>query len=682
LSRLSTVSLSSLQTTIRKPGFLVRAGALLIILWLIIATLRISGLLLSLYAREGEARSLMTEGLAQADPDAVEALVLGARTDVARLKTEARPFLFIGSFFGWLPKVGPILAAAPHLMEMGDAGSEAAAYAWRALKPGLILMNQENPAGESRLPAMIHILNAGHADLVQAAAAADRATAAHAKIQQPQELPARLLALLDKAGIWLPVAHSSLEIAQMAPTLMGAAGPRDATGPRNAAGPRTYLIMVQNQDELRATGGFISSAGLLIVEQGQIIAFEFADSYTVDDYLNKPYGLPPEPLYEFMLAELFGFRDANFWPDFPTSAEKSMTLYTYGQEIPLDGVMAVDQEFVRLLVTALGELTLPDEPRPVTGRNIIPLMRSSWQLQEDQANSEWFAGRKSFIGEVAAVIRSRLESDPGSIELVALAQALQTAVDGKHLQVYLRDPALAAAGRRIGWDGRLDHNAGQDYLMVVDSNVGFNKVNAIVDRSLLYEVALAKEGGGQARVTVNYQNQGNNPNHACRHQGFDYGPGITYDSLIYDCYWNFLRVYTPKGSELLDASLHPIGAESLISQQEWNGRARREDEPETAALATVFGNLLLLPQGQSLTSYFTYKLPATVIENGWWEQQYRLTVHKQAGAAAQPLEVRVTLPAGATFKSAIPSPTAVNGPVIIFNTSLAKDLSFQITYRH
>jgi hypothetical protein len=652
-----------------QPRTLLWAGAALMLLWLLVTGARIAGLLLSLQAREAEARSLLEGGLSQADPDAVELLVLGIHSDVTRLQAETRPFIYLGSWFGRLPRIGPTLAAAPHLVEMAAAGSEAAAYSVRAMKPALALFQEENTDGMSPLPVLVAIMADGRADLAQAVESAGRATAARGAIWDSERLPWRVRQLLDQSDQWLPFMESSLILATVAPELMG------------SGNPKTYVIMVQNEDELRATGGFISSAGLLIVDQGAIVGLEFMDSYLVDDYLNKPYDWPPDPLYEFMLLEGFGFRDANFWPDFAASAEKAMELFTYGLEIPVDGAIAVDQRFVQLLVAATGPLTLPAEEQVVTGDNVIAIMRDSWALQEDQAAQSWSQERKSFIGELATVLRQRLEYEPGALDLLAVAASLAEATAGKHLQLYVRDPALATAVAQSSWDGRLLNHPGQDLLMVVDSNVGFNKVNAVVDRSLDYHVTLDANGRRQAELAVTYRHNGRAVNEECRQMGFSYRPGITYEELVEDCYWNYVRVYTPQGSRLVSGSAPPVAAASLLSGQAWPGEARLETEIESEAVAAVFANFFLLPQGQTLTASFRYELPPDLVQSSQREAYYRLNVPKQAGARSQPVEIQVTLPDGASLVGAQPAPTAVDGRTIIFKTILDRDRSFTVTFR-
>ena len=262
----------------------------------------------------------------------------------------------------------------------------------------------------------------------------------------------------------------------------------------------SYLIMAQNEDELRATGGFLTGAGVVTVENGRIADLRFRDSSDVDNIAAKPYDFPPQPLYDFMGLEIFVFRDANFWPDFPTSARKAMDLYAYGLDVePLDGVIAIDQEFLRLLVEAIGPVPIPDSEQVINANNLLQILREARDIQEGQEVGEWVLNRKAFLGGFAAAIRGKVETEFGSIDLPTLARNMSAAADRRHLSIYLRDPDAATALAATGWDGRLPTAPPGDFLMAVDTNVGYNKVNLLVERALTYEVDL----GPQPTATLN-----------------------------------------------------------------------------------------------------------------------------------------------------------------------------------
>jgi len=650
------------------PRMLAIAGICLVLLAGAIKIFNIARAGSSLSTHVTEFQALLGSGLSSANPAEAEALVLDIRQDIVTLKAESGFFVAVAPLFGWLPRVGPIMSNAPELMEIADAGSEAGVYAIQGLSPALTIMEAENTTGQSRIPQLLAVIDTAEPDLIKASQALDRLVEARANITRADEFPGRAGSLMQQLDANLPMAQDGLQLSLILPELMG------------SKGRRTYLILAQNEDELRPTGGFISGAGLLVVENGQIISINFLDANLVDafDQPGKFYGPPPQPFTDFMGMDIFLFRDANFWPDFPVSAEKAMELYTYGQDVPLDGAIAIDQQFVRLLLQGIGPVYIPELGKTVNAGSVINEMRAEWERGTAENNTQ-VDGRKAFMGPLASAIQTTIETNMAALHPVDILRQLQTAADGHDLQIYMRDPDVAAEFAKTGWDGRQTNSNGGDYLLAVDSNFGFNKVSAAIARTTNYDVILVDNNTGQATVTLTYQHlfpaiENQEP---CTH-GTNYFPNISYDDLINDCYWNYVRVYTPPGSQLIQATNHPVSAEFLLSGKLWNGEARVvTDEPTNF---TVFANFLLIPQGQTAVVNFTYQLPGGIVHQIDGKNHYILEVHKQAGVGSQPLNITVTLPPQAKFDQAIPAATSIEGQMITFSTDLQQDRTFEVIY--
>ena len=609
---------------------------LVFLLWAGLKAWRVAGAARSLLALEDEARALAAGGLAGLDADAAEALLLGARADVVTLRDElafARP---IAPYLGWVPRLGPTLVAAPHLLDMADGGTEAAVLAVGSLKPALA-MGQGGSFGMSNVSELLPTLAAAGPALQTASVALDRTATARAELASAvpaEQLPWRVRQLLTLSDEWLPLGQSGLRLAPYLPALLG------------ADGPRRYLIMAQNEDELRATGGFLTGAGVVTVENGRIADLRFRDSSDVDNIAAKPYDFPPQPLYDFMGLEIFVFRDANFWPDFPTSARKAMDLYAYGLDTgPLDGAIAIDQEFLRLLVEAIGPVPIPNSEQVINANNLLTMLREARDIQEGQEVGEWVLNRKAFLGGFAGAIRSKVETEFGSIDLPKLARNMTAAADRRHLSIYLRDPDAAAALAATGWDGRLPTAPPGDFLMAVDTNVGYNKVNLLVERTLTYEVDL----GPQPTATLNilYTHTGQPQDEPC-FQGVtqEFEQATPYLTLADKCYWNYLRVYAPGGSVLQASSSHTVPGETLFNGRTWDGPAQTVAEQPGL---TTFANFMLLPQASELSAMFQYQLPEGIVQSEGGERVYRLTVFKQPGRRPELLALLVALPVGATL---------------------------------
>jgi hypothetical protein len=656
--------------TTRLARYIVLLGLALMLLWLGLKGCRITRAINSLQAHHTKVESLLENGLAGLDPAAAEVLVLGLRQDVVVLQRETAVFMPLAPYLGWLPRIGPLVEASPQLMAMAEGGTRTAVFAYQGLHPALTILHEgSNPSAP--LPALVEQLALARPHLVQAELALAQVAAARHLLPREDELPWRVSTLLAKADEWLPIGQRGLKIAQVLPDIMG------------HEEPRRYLILAQNEDELRATGGFLSGAGVLVIDQGQIIQIDFQDANLVDAWsdsdssLTKPYDFAPQPYYDFMGIQPLLFRDINFWPDFPTTAEQAVTLFKYGQDdlSPFDGVIAIDQRFLQLLVTATGPVQLEDG-QTITGGNLPAAMQAAWSEREDAATpSDWVWQRKDFLGTFAQALRQKLEGDIGSVDLLLLVQNLDQAAQGKHIQIYLRSMDEAAAVvEALGWNGRLPNQPNQDTLMVVESNFGYNKVNSLIERSYAYTVDLAHM---EAEISTTFTHLGADERQACD-QTVSYTGEIRYEAMVNRCYWNFIRIYAPANSDLLEASRHPAPASAFITDRAWPGNAYLLDDP--SGLTTI-ANFLLLAWEETAVVHTRYQLPTSTIQTTGETQVYRLTVYKQGGLPPQPLTVTITLPPGTRLIEAQPAPTRVNNQIILFDTTLDSDLQFMVSYK-
>lgn len=653
----------------RKPAMLLFLGALLLMLvWLGVKAYRINTAVRSLLAQQSQVETLLAGGLAQMNAADVEVMVTEIRQDVLTLKRETAIFLPFAPYLSWLPKVGPLMPAASALMEMADAGTETAVHLVRGLKPALTVLQNEDVEG-GQMAALVHILADAEPDLEQANHALARLASARQALGDTSAFPWRVRTLLEQADPLLPLAQDGLQVALVLPELMG------------IDEPRTYLIIAQNEDEVRPTGGFITGAGLLQVANGRIVSLSFQDSNVIDSWDTKPYDFPPQPLYDFMGLELFLYRDTNFWPDYPTSAEAAMRLYSYGQDVPEpDGAIAIDQRFVQHLLAAIGPVTIAETDQTIHQDNVIAYFQEAWSKSDEQVIREWYAQRKSFLGTLGDAIQTKIESGLGDIDPLTLIKTLHAAAETEHVQVYMRDPELAAVFDTLNWDGRLENPANHDVLAVVDANMGYNKVNMFVERTLNYEVAMSDDGRAQATLTVTYTNNAPfEPGETGCYQDTiaDYSLGPQYLELADECFWNYVRVYAPDGSDLITSSIHTVPAETQYHGQGWHSAAHTVNE---FTGWQTFANYLLVPQQESVSTIFAYTLPESVVQHQGPDSIYKLFINHPAGAQVDTMHITIHLPAGVTVRQTSPE-ASLNGRAVTFDLTVAQDTLLTIHYR-
>ncbi|MCH7744815.1 MAG: DUF4012 domain-containing protein, partial [Chloroflexi bacterium] len=212
-------------------------------------------------------------------------------------------------------------------------------------------------------------------------------------------------------------------------------------------GIKTYLVLGQSADELRGTGGFVSSVWLVTFENGGLVGVRYQDAVRVDDWDRlELYPLAPPGLEEHMNAWVWLLRDVSWDPDFPTTARSAEDLFRLGQRQQVDGVIAINQWTLLRLIDALGSIPSPDGDEPITARNLL----SSLEQGTDQYGRAY----------MDLALQGVLEGLNGAVSmpgLIRLSSALRQTLQEKDMLVFLNDPALQSVMSEFGWDGSVRH---------------------------------------------------------------------------------------------------------------------------------------------------------------------------------------------------------------------------------
>ena len=184
--------------------------------------------------------------------------------------------------------------------------------------------------------------------------------------------------------------------------------------------PRSYLVIAQNADELRATGGFIPAAWLVTFDQGVMTGPRFWDTVDVGDLSAGP-PLPPKGLLQSLWAGVWLFRDATWHPDFPTSAKVVEQLFKLGQGMSVDGVIALNQWAVEELLSAIGPVPLPSQPA---------LEPSSFMDVLEQTTDAFGRG---YLGTVMDSLLDRFREQGSRRDMLSLLVALNRSLGEKEI---------------------------------------------------------------------------------------------------------------------------------------------------------------------------------------------------------------------------------------------------------
>lgn len=406
--------------------------------------------------------------------------------------------------------------------------------------------------------------------------------------------------------------EAGLHVSHAAPQLLG------------FDGPSTFLLLVQNNHELRPTGGFISALGTVTLDGGSLGDLEIKDSYQV---VNHTVDHPPAPeaMRRYMGIELIFVRDANWSPDFPTTASLVRGLYAQDVGVAVDGVIAIDLHAVQNIIHALGPIELEGADEPVTGETFVEQIIQFWEAPIDsdvelttgEQDNNWWRQRKDFMPLLAQAALEKVRS--GNINPLALAHAAVVSLDSGSIQAWFPDQELARTLNNFDWDGRVAAPVGVDYIAPVDTNLGYNKVDAVLTRGLEYGVEW-HDGQATATATLHYHHPALNDDPVCEPDAHYQG---SYTEMTQRCYFNFVRLFVPRGSELV--SIEGVEPDSIAVQPQLG--------PNNT---TVFGGYFSMQPGTAHQVRFIYILPPTISPD-----EYALTIRRQAGTGPLPVVIRL-----------------------------------------
>lgn len=369
---------------------------------------------------------------------------------------------------------------------------------------------------------------------------------------------------------------------------------------------KRYIVVFQNQHEIRPTGGFMGSFAVVDIQKGKILHIDFpgGGTYDIQGQLAK-FVKPPVPLQ--MVNPRWEFQDANWFPDFAASAQKIEWFYQHGRGRTVDGVIAINASVFERLLGVVGPIEIGESSLILNEVDALQKLQHSVEVDYDKKENK----PKAVLGNVLEKTLAQLEKSSNT-DMLRLMTELHAAAEEKEIQVYMNDPSVQNAFRQFGWTGELRSvNTAQDYLMVVNTNIGGHKSDARIKQRIEHQASVQEDGSIINTVVIHRE-----------HTGI---PGeLFYGKANID----YLRLYVPAGAELLEAEGFSYPSEqSFQAPESWY-----EDDPTLASLEseesfdlktgtrvtrefgkTVFGNWIFTEPGSTSDVYMVYRLPFTVL---------------------------------------------------------------------
>ncbi|WP_338184744.1 DUF4012 domain-containing protein [Jatrophihabitans sp.] len=265
-----------------------------------------------------------------------------------------------------------------------------------------------------------------------------------------------------------------------------------------SAAPQRYFVGLQNEAELRGTGGVPGVFAILVAERGTIRFTHFeSDSAlhggTVPTGLNlgtdfTAYASGSNPTSVFVNSDLS--------PNFPYAARIWAAMWQKVSGEHVDGAIALDPTALSYLLAVTGPATLPDGSQ-VSSANVVALTE-----KDEYATFADTAKRKAYLVELTKAVDGQLLSGAGSP--TDLAKAFGRAGGENRLQVWSADAAVERVLVSSGFAGAIPQTA-RPFSALVVNNVAAGKLDYYLHR----HISVQRTGCGATRevqVTIQLDN--------------------------------------------------------------------------------------------------------------------------------------------------------------------------------
>lgn len=372
--------------------------------------------------------------------------------------------------------------------------------------------------------------------------------------------------------------------------------------------PHRYLILLQNNNEIRAAGGFIGSYAIVDINDGYIEKLEVHDVYDIDNKFGG-YIKPPEEMKDFTTN--WRFRDSNYSQDFPTSAQSARWLLQKEGGPSVDTVIAINQGLLRDMLEITG---------PVQVGSFGALNSENYNLLLSYVIEGKIWGEEDPKHILKVFVPAFKEAILKEENIGSVASKLYKAIQQKHITLYSGDAEIQGFFDAMDLSGRV-HIGGdkEDYLSVINSSVGGTKSDGFIEEEITHDTYIDEHGNLTDEVVVRRSHLWNDDiyyrwRRILQSYGLNEMPDQLIDILGRGRNETSMRIYVPADSVLLESN----GADVTTKY-------------DTALKKTYFQVRLEVRAGESKEIRIKYRLPFT-LDFTDTADSYQLVIEKQPGS--------------------------------------------------
>lgn len=445
---------------------------------------------------------------------------------------------------------------------------------------------------------------------------------------------------------------------------------------------RKYVVIFQNPSELRPTGGFMGSFAEVTLDRGVVRSVRIPSGGTYDlkaQLLARV--VPPQPLQ--LIASRWQLQDANWFPDFPTTAKKIRWFWSKSGQPTIDGVIAVNASLIERLLDITGPIDMPEYGKTIDTSNFMLETQKAVELEYDTiANTP-----KKFIGDLSVKLIERMKTLQKK-DWLKIAALISHALETKEVQVALTNADEEALAERYGWSGMLKGGSG-DRLALIEANIAGQKTDGVISEAVRHHVDIQNDGSIVDTVQLTRTHGGR------KGELFRGVRNVSY-----------LRAFVPKGSRLLSASGFRPPPPSLFKQPEeattpdvdihaiestartTSNGIRFEDEGSY----TSFGGWMQLDPGETQQITLSYKLPFTVADMlpqtetspdrsaAGATRAYLLLLASQSGKSNRTLTTTISYPSSWRVAWSRPTELQLEGTVARYTGTWDRDRALALSF--
>ncbi len=381
---------------------------------------------------------------------------------------------------------------------------------------------------------------------------------------------------------------------------------------------KKYLVLFEDNSELRPGGGVIEVFAILEIKNARITNFTALNEKPIDENLKSVID-PAFGLRRYMSLENLTLRDSNFDPDFINSAISASNIYSLAMEEKVDGVIAIDSIFIKNILTEIGPIAVQGQNAKVGSEDVEGV------LIDD----------KDFGIEILNSLKSELDNR-NDLPLFLLAKQFGDSILQKHLLFAFPNPSVQNIFTANGWSSSLwdsrekENNKINDYLGVSEANLGKNKINKFISRSISKKLIVSDKGKASSELTISFKNNA------------EKGNGI---------YKNYLQIILPEATKInsisIDGKKQSV-EKAITNANQYNGANFKppsglEVEERNQLNKNVYGFLIQIPEKEIKTIVVVYDIPYS-LPSSQKSAVYSLKLYKQPGVSSYPFDLSFDLP--------------------------------------